>query len=85
MKSEDALDSKETAKDITNFNRRAWLDQAEELCFLGIREKFVQNDELMEAFKKTENKTLIEVALIVTGNRNTLKQQKLSVQEQVED
>ena len=62
MNSEDALDSKETAKDITNFNWRAWLDQAEELCYPGIREKFVQNDELIEALKKTENKTLIKAS-----------------------
>ena len=62
MNSKDALDSKDIARDITNFNRRAWLDQAEEICYLGIREKFVQNEELMEALKKTENKTLIEAS-----------------------
>ena len=62
MNSEDALDSKEIARDISNFNRRAWIDQAEEICYLGIKEKFLQNRALMDTLLQTENKTLVEAS-----------------------
>ena len=62
MNSEDALDSKEIARDISNFNQRAWLDQAEEICYLGIKEKFLQNKALMDTLLQTENKTLVKAS-----------------------
>ena len=37
---EDAMDSKDISKDITNFNKREWSKAAEELCVPGIRAKF---------------------------------------------
>ena len=83
MNSEDPLDSKEITRDITNFNRRAWLDQAEEICYLGIKEKFLQNEDLMDALQKTENKTLIETSFdsdwgrgIPLSNENCLYRNK---------
>ena len=57
MNSEDALECKEIARDITNFNRRAWVAQAEELCYPGIKEKFKQNEHLMGALLDTGEKT----------------------------
>ena len=72
MNSEDTLDSKEIAKDITNFNWRAWLDHAEEICYLGIKEKFIQNEELMDALQKTETKLSSKLVLIMTGEQEYL-------------
>ena len=57
---EDAMDSKDTARDIHNFDKRTWNGVAEELCYEGIKQKFVQNQHLMNDLLKTENKTLVE-------------------------
>ena len=46
---EDAMDSKEISRDITNFNKREWSKVAEELCLPGIRAKYFQNPGLMAA------------------------------------
>ena len=37
---EDAMDSKETAWDINNFDRQSWNEVAEELCYEGVKQKF---------------------------------------------
>ena len=76
---EDAMESKETARDINNFNRRAWNDVAEELCHEGIKQKFMQNQHLLEELLKTGDKTLVESSYddvwgrgIPLSNRNCL-------------
>ena len=76
---EDAIESKETARDINNFDRRAWNDAAEKLCFEEIKQKLMQNQHLLEEFLKTGNKTLIESSYdeiwgtgIPLSNRNCL-------------
>ena len=57
---EDAVDSKEISRDITNFNKREWSKVAEELCLPGIRAKFFQNPGLMAALLNTGNKNIVE-------------------------
>ena len=57
---EDAMDSKDISKDITNFNKQEWSKAAEELCLPGIRAKFFQNPGLMAALLNTGNKNLVE-------------------------
>ena len=57
---EDAMDSKEISRDITNFNKREWSKVAEELCLPGIRAKFFQNPGLMAALLNTGNKNIVE-------------------------
>ena len=54
------MDSKETSRDITNFNKREWSKAAEELRLPGIRAKFFQNPGLMAALLNTGNKNLVE-------------------------
>ena len=44
---EDVADCKEVSWDITNLNRKGWVESAETLCFEGIQAKFLQNDHLM--------------------------------------
>ena len=60
LRCEDAMDSKEISMDITNYNKREWSRVAEELCYLGIREKFFQNPGLMAALLNIGNKKLVE-------------------------
>ena len=57
---EDAMDSKDISKDITNFNKREWNKAAEDLCLPGIRAKFFQNPGLMAALLNMGNKNLVE-------------------------
>ena len=57
---EDAMDSKDISKDITNFNKREWSKAAEEVCLPGIRTKFFQNPGLMAALLNTGNKNLVK-------------------------
>ena len=57
---EDAMDSKDISKNITNFNKREWSKAAEELCLPGIRAKFFQNPGLMAVLLNTENKNMVE-------------------------
>ena len=59
---EDAADCKEVSRDITNLNRKGWLESAETLCFEGIQAKFLQNDHLMEKLLDTGEKTLVEAS-----------------------
>ena len=60
LNSTDAQDSKEIAMDIANYNRDEWNKSAENLCYEGIRQKFVQNPFLQEYLLETGNKTLVE-------------------------
>ena len=57
---EDAMDSKDISKDITNFNKHEWSKVAEELCIPGIQAKFFQNPGLMAALLNTGTKNLVE-------------------------
>ena len=60
LNSTDAQDSNEIAMDIANYNRDEWNKSAENLCYEGIRQKFVQNPFLQEYLLETGNKTLVE-------------------------
>ena len=59
---EDAADCKEVSRDITNLDRKSWIDSAESLCFRGIQAKFHQNDDLMNTLLDTGEKTLVEAS-----------------------
>ena len=59
---EDAADCKEVSRDITNLNRKDWIESAETLCFEGIQAKFLQNEHLMEKLLDTGEKTLVEAS-----------------------
>ena len=73
------MDSKETARDINNFDRKSWNEVAEELCHEGARQKFLQNQHLLDELLQTGNKTLVESSYddvwgtgIPLSNRNCL-------------
>ena len=53
------MDSKEIARDINNFDRRSWNEVVEELCYEGVKQKFLQNQHLLDGLLKTGNKTLV--------------------------
>ena len=59
---EDAADCKEVSRDITNLNRKDWIESAETLCFDGIQAKFLQNEHLMEKLLDTGEKSLVEAS-----------------------
>ena len=59
---EDAADCKEVSRDITNLNRKGWIESAETLCFDCIQAKFLQNEHLMEKLLDTGEKTLEEAS-----------------------
>ena len=59
---EDVADCKEVSRDITNLNRKDWIESAETLCFEGIQAKFLQNEHLMEKLLDTGDKTLVEAS-----------------------
>ena len=73
------MDSKETARDINNFDRKSWNEVTEELCYEGERQKFLQNQHLLDELLQTGNKTLVESSYddvwgtgIPLSNRNCL-------------
>ena len=59
---EDTADCKEVSWDITNLNRKCWIESTETLCFEGIQAKFLQNEHLMEKLLDTGEKTLVEAS-----------------------
>ena len=59
---EDAADCKEVSRDITNLNKKGWVESAETICFEGIKAKFLQNDHLMEKLLDSGEKTLVEAS-----------------------
>ena len=80
---EDAADCKEVSRDITNLDRKGWVESAESLCFKGIQAKFLQNDHLMERLLDTGEKTLVEASYDETwgtgqhlGSRDCLPKSK---------
>ena len=48
--------------EIANYNRDEWNKSAENLCYEGIRQKFVQNPSLQNYLLDTGNKTLVEAS-----------------------
>ena len=60
LNSIDAQDSKEIAMDITNFDKEKWNTSAEELCYEGIRQKYIKNPRLHSYLLDTGNKTIVE-------------------------
>ena len=80
---EDAADCKEVSRDITNLDRKGWVESAESLCFKGIQAKFLQNNHLMESLLDTGEKTLVEASYDETwgtgqhlGSRDCLTKSK---------
>ena len=80
---EDAADCKEVSRDITNLDRKGWVESAEILCSKGIQAKFLQNDQLMERLLDTGEKTLVEASYDETwgtgqhlGSRDCLTKSK---------
>ena len=60
LNSTDAQDSKEIAMEIANYSKDRWNAVAEDLCYDGIREKFLQNHKLYSYLLDTGNKTIVE-------------------------
>ena len=60
LNSEDALECKNIAREIKDFNRANWNKVAEEQCFDGIKQKFLQNTDLLQFLIATGDKTLVE-------------------------
>ena len=60
LNSTDAQDSKEIAMDIANYSKTQWNAKAEEMCYKGIRQKYVQNPKLYNYLLDTGNKTIVE-------------------------
>ena len=66
---EDAMDSKEKARDINNFDRKSWNEVAEELCYEGVKQRFLQNQYLLDELLQTGNKTLVESSYVMCGEQ----------------
>ena len=62
LNSTDAQDSKEIAMDTANFNKDEWNKAAENLCYEGIHQKFMQNPQLHNWKLETGTKTLVEAS-----------------------
>ena len=60
LNSEDALECKNIARDIRDFNRANWNSSAEEQCSEGIKQKFLQNPHLRHLLTATGEKTIVE-------------------------
>ena len=60
LNSSDALDCKEIAKDIKDYDKDRWNANAKELCYEGIKQKFKQNPDLKNYLLDTGTKTLVE-------------------------
>ena len=60
LNSTDALDSKDIARDIKDCDKDSWNENAEELCYERIKQKFLQNPHLQEVLVNTGNKILVE-------------------------
>ena len=60
LSTDNALQCKDLARNITNFNRHSWNDNAKEMCESGISAKFEQNLELAEVLTGTDKKRLVQ-------------------------
>ena len=54
------LESKRLARDILNYNEENWRMVAKNMCYEGIKEKFLQNPTVAKALMDTKEKTLVE-------------------------
>ena len=54
------IDCKQLAREITNVNHEEWKKTAKEICYPGIKAKFVQNENLKNILKNTGTLTLVE-------------------------
>ena len=69
LNSDDALECKNIARDIRDYNKTNWNNSAEEQCFEGIKQKFLQNPRLMQFLTATGEKTLVESSYDDTWGR----------------
>ena len=83
LASSDAQDSKEIARDITSYNHSSWNEHAEDLCYEGIKAKYMQNPNLLNHLLETGNRTIIEActdetwgAGVTLGDKNCLNPTK---------
>ena len=60
LSTEDALESKQLARDIIGYDERKWKEVAYKECYTGLFEKFAQNEDLMRVLVNTGKKTLVE-------------------------
>ena len=86
LASTDAQDSKDIARDITNYNHKSWSEHAEELCYDGIKNKFMQNPRILNHLLETRDKTIIEACTdevwgsgISLGDKNCLNATKVDL------
>ena len=54
------LESKRLARDISNYNEENWKMVAKNMCYEGLKEKFLQNPTVAKALMATKDKTLVE-------------------------
>ena len=60
LASESAIECKQLARSIKNYDIHKWNEVAESECYEGIMEKFNQNPALNKALQNTSNKTIAE-------------------------
>ena len=60
MASESAIECKQLARIIKNYDNHKWNEVAESKCYKGILEKFNQNLTLNKVLQNTGNKTIAE-------------------------
>ena len=60
LTAETAIECKQLAREIKNFDATSWNDVVEDECFDGILEKFNQNRSLNLVLQNTEQKTIVE-------------------------
>ena len=60
LTAESAIECKQLAREIKNYDATSWNDVAEDECFDGILEKFNQNHSLNLVLQNTEQKTIVE-------------------------
>ena len=63
LRSTTPLEAKKLSYDISDYSRSKWIHEGYEKCARGIREKFVQNNSLLESLKSTYPKTLAEARI----------------------
>ena len=81
LRSNTPYEEKKLSYQINGSNQGEWREQAFDLCFPGIREKFVQNPDLLNMLLTTTPLTLAEASLnktwgtgISIRDKNTLSQ-----------
>ena len=67
LNSEDALDCKNIARDIRDYNKSNWTKLAESVCYNGLKQKFEQNPHLKAASWELAPKYLLRLAMMTSG------------------